>query len=97
MAEYLVQDKSLTAIANAIREKGGTTAPLSFPAGMAEAVRNIQSGGGGIFAGNFIAYPRSVGVVIEPNMALSAFSAYPQFTGYNILPAIETGTFEVET
>lgn len=45
MAEYLVQGASLTAVADAIREKGGTTAPLSFPAGMAEAVRNIQSGG----------------------------------------------------
>ena len=46
MAEYLVQGASLTTVADAIREKGGTTAPLSFPAGMAEAVRNIQSGGG---------------------------------------------------
>lgn len=46
MAEYLVQGASLTAVADAIREKGGTTAPLSFPNGMAEAVRNIQSGGG---------------------------------------------------
>ena len=45
MAEYLVQGASLTTVADAIREKGGTTAPLSFPAGMAEAVRNIQSGG----------------------------------------------------
>lgn len=45
MAEYLVQSESITAVADAIREKGGTTAPLSFPAGMAEAVRNIQSGG----------------------------------------------------
>lgn len=45
MADYLVQGASLTAVADAIREKGGTTAPLSFPAGMAEAVRNIQSGG----------------------------------------------------
>lgn len=45
MAEYLVQGASLTSVADAIREKGGTTAPLSFPAGMAEAVRNIQSGG----------------------------------------------------
>lgn len=44
MAEYLVQGASLTTVADAIREKGGTTAPLSFPAGMAEAVRNIQSG-----------------------------------------------------
>lgn len=46
MAEYLVQGASLTAVADAIRERGGTTAPLSFPAGMAEAVRNIQSEGG---------------------------------------------------
>lgn len=43
--EYLVQGESITAVADAIREKGGTTAPLSFPAGMAAAVRNIQSGG----------------------------------------------------
>lgn len=46
MAEFLVQGESITAVADAIREKGGTTAPLSFPAGMAEAVRNIRSGGG---------------------------------------------------
>ena len=50
MAEYLVQGASLTAVADAIREKGGTTAPLSFPDGMAEAVRNIQSGGGDLSA-----------------------------------------------
>lgn len=43
--EYLVQGASLTAVADAIREKGGTTAPLSFPAGMASAIRGIQSGG----------------------------------------------------
>nr|DAI52181.1 MAG TPA: hypothetical protein [Caudoviricetes sp.] len=46
MADYLVQGASLTAVADAIRERGGTTAPLSFPEGMAKAVRNIQSGGG---------------------------------------------------
>ena len=50
MAEYLVQGASLTTVADAIRERGGTTAPLSFPAGMAEAVRNIQSGGGDLSA-----------------------------------------------
>lgn len=44
MAEYLVQGESITAVADAIREKGGTTAPLSFPTGMADAVRGIQSG-----------------------------------------------------
>lgn len=46
MAEFLVQGASLTTVADAIREKGGTTAPLSFPEGMAEAVRDIQTGGG---------------------------------------------------
>ena len=51
MAEYLVQDTSLTAVADAIREKGGTTAPLSFPAGMAKAVRDIPSGGTDISLG----------------------------------------------
>lgn len=50
MAEFLVQGESLTEVADAIRERGGTTAPLSFPAGMAEAVRNIQSGGGDLSA-----------------------------------------------
>lgn len=50
MAEYLVQDTSLITVADAIREKGGTTAPLSFPDGMAEAVRNIRSGGGDLSA-----------------------------------------------
>lgn len=51
MAEYLVQGASLTTVADAIREKGGTTAPLSFPAGMAKAVRGIPSGGTDISLG----------------------------------------------
>ena len=51
MAEYLVQGESITAVADAIREKGGTTAPLSFPTGMAEAVRDIPSGGTDISLG----------------------------------------------
>lgn len=42
--EYLVDGADMTAVADAIREKGGTTAPLSFPDGMANAVRGIQSG-----------------------------------------------------
>lgn len=51
MAEYLVQGESITAVADAIREKGGTTAPLSFPGGMAKAVRGIPSGGTDISLG----------------------------------------------
>ena len=44
--EYLVDGADMTAVADAIRERSGTTAPLSFPDGMAAAVRNIQSAGG---------------------------------------------------
>ena len=41
--EYLVDGADLTTVADAIREKGGTTAPLSFPDGMAAAVRGIPN------------------------------------------------------
>lgn len=51
MSEFLVQGESITAVADAIREKGGTSEPLSFPAGMAEAVRGIPSGGADISLG----------------------------------------------
>ena len=47
MAEYLTQDVDLQTIANAIREKAGTSDALAFPAGFAEAIAAIQSGGGG--------------------------------------------------
>lgn len=43
--EYLVDGADMTTVADAIREKGETTAPLSFPDGMAAAVRGIPSGG----------------------------------------------------
>lgn len=38
-------EADLTAVADAIRTRGGTTAPLSFPAGMAAAVAAIPGGG----------------------------------------------------
>lgn len=48
MAEYLVTDSDMTKVADAIRSKGGTTDPLSFPDGMAAMINSIQSGGGGV-------------------------------------------------
>lgn len=50
MAEYVVVDKEqleadITTVADAIREKGGTSEQLPFPNGMADAVRGIESGG----------------------------------------------------
>ena len=44
MAEYLVQDTSLTAVADAIRAKTGGSTPLAFPSGMVSAIAGITSG-----------------------------------------------------
>ena len=40
-------DAGLLSVANAIRTKGGTSAPLAFPAGFVSAVEAITAGGGG--------------------------------------------------
>lgn len=44
MGEYLVQDASLKAVADAIRAKTGGTEPLMFPGGMTEAIAGITGG-----------------------------------------------------
>lgn len=44
MANYLTTDTDLTAVANAIRTKGGTSAPLSFPDGYVQAIGDIETG-----------------------------------------------------
>lgn len=47
MAEYLTNTTDLTAVANAIRAKGGTSAPLVYPDGFVSAINAIETGGGG--------------------------------------------------
>lgn len=42
--EYAVNHDDLAAVANAIREKGGTTDALAFPAGFVAAIGDIESG-----------------------------------------------------
>jgi hypothetical protein len=44
MAEYLTTDTDLTLIANAIRNKGGTSAILTYPSGFITAINNIFTG-----------------------------------------------------
>ena len=43
-------DSDLTSVANAIRNKGGTSAQLAFPAEFVSAVEAIETGGGGYSA-----------------------------------------------
>lgn len=45
MAEYLAKSEDLTAVADAIRAKGGTDAQLTFPDGMVDAINAIEIGG----------------------------------------------------
>lgn len=47
MAEYLTNTADLTAVANAIRAKGVTSAPLAYPDGFVAAIQAIETGGGG--------------------------------------------------
>lgn len=47
MANYVVSDTSLSAVADAIREKGGTSAQLAFPVDFVSAIEAIETGGGG--------------------------------------------------
>ena len=44
MANYTTTDTELTSIANAIRTKGGTSAPLTYPQGFVTAISNIETG-----------------------------------------------------
>ena len=43
MADYLVTDMELTAVADAIRDKAGTAGQLSFPDGFVSAIQGIQA------------------------------------------------------
>ena len=44
MAEFLTFDTDLTAVANAIRAKGGTSAQLVYPNGFVSAIQPKTSG-----------------------------------------------------
>lgn len=44
VTQYLTESTDLTAVANAIRSKGGTTDPLVYPDGFVTAINNIQAG-----------------------------------------------------
>lgn len=43
MAEYLTNTADLAAVADAIREKGGTSAALVYPKGFVSAIQTIQA------------------------------------------------------
>ena len=74
MAEYLVNDTDMTAVADAIRNKGGTSDALTFPGGFVDAVGAIQAGSEG--GGNDAYYsPENTKLTWgEETVVLSSFS-----------------------
>ena len=88
-----VLDANLTSVADAIRAKGGTSEPLSFPDGFVNAVEGIQAGGGS--GGDEFFYSiidRSVVELIDSkmeNVGQHAFQGCPQLTRVD-LPNVTT-------
>ena len=76
-------DADLTAVANAIRTKGGTSAALAFPAGFVTAIGAI-SGGGSVQTGT-VAGNGSADITIPVNGTVSAIIVYTEdfSTGVN--------------
>lgn len=92
-------DADLTSVANTIRTKGGTSAPLAFPAGFVNAINAIPTGGGGgggdyqIAGGSFTLVQANtsayVDVDFEPTHAIcfrpiSDFAEITSWTLYSI-------------
>ena len=74
MANYLTTDTDLTAVANAIRTKGGTSAQLTFPQGFVDAIAAIQTGGGGDV--DFFDYTWPSGSVSTQNTRIYLYALY---------------------
>lgn len=99
MTDYIVSSTELSSIADAIRQKGGTSASLSFPNEFVTAIQNISGGGSG-----------AIGIVDEPDAAggtirhitavdLSADTVQASYllqgyTAHNAAGASITGTYQ---
>lgn len=79
MAEYLTNTTDLTAVANAIRAKGGTTEPLVYPDDFVAAISSIKGSSVNIITGGF--------------NADSLFVDRDNYTGYIDLSNAVTGKY----
>ena len=71
VVDSAVLDAGLKQIADAIREKGGTSDNLAFPAAMAEAIAAISAGGG---AADHMGYPVVTGEVTFQEDVTSSYA-----------------------
>lgn len=90
MAEYLINATDLTKVASAIREKGGTSASLVYPAGFVSAIQEIQTG-----APLQIIVTTSAGATVTATKDSKTVSGTADTNGKCILTVTEAGTWTV--
>lgn len=90
MAEYLTNTADLTAVADAIRAKGGTSAQLVYPAGFVSAIQTIQTG----IALQLIVTV-SAGATVTATNGSKTISGTSESTGVCTLIVPEIGTWSV--
>lgn len=86
--KYVVSDTTLTAIADAIREKGGTSESLSFPDGFVDAIEDIPTGGGGTYQEKTGITPTTSSQTITADEGYDALSSVQ----INAMPSGTAGT-----
>ena len=90
MAEYLINATDLTKVASAIKEKGGTSAPLVYPGGFVSAIQAIQTG-----ALLQIIVTTSAGAAVTATKDSKTVSGTADTNGECILTVTEAGTWTV--
>ena len=90
MAEYLTNTVDLTAVANAIREKGGTSEQLACPDGFVAAIQAIQTG-----VPLQIAVVTNAGATVTATKGSKTVSGTADTSGHCTLTVDEAGTWTV--
>ena len=90
MAEYLTNTADLTVVADAIRAKGGTSAPLVYPDGFATAIQAIQTG-----IAPQLVVTVSAGATVTATNGSKTISGTSDSTGVCTLIVPEIGTWSV--
>lgn len=90
MAEYLTNTADLTAVADAIRAKGGTSAQLVYPAGFVSAIQTIQTG-----VTPQLVVTVSAGATVTATNGFKTISGTADSTGVCTLTVPEAGTWSV--
>ena len=88
--DYLTNDTDLKKVADAIRAKGGTSAPLAYPSGFVSAIQAIQTG----IAPQLIVTV-SAGATVTATNGSKTISGTADSTGVCTLTVPETGTWSV--